>query len=70
MLPRRVRSSVSASGRMSGMVNSPDALGDDPCTVIGIRAIDELGEGLIEMEIAVGCSTALLQRADDRGEHS
>ena len=43
---------------MNGMVNSPDALGDDPCTVTGIRAINEPGEGLVELEITVGCSRA------------
>jgi hypothetical protein len=53
---------------MSGMVNSPDALGDDPCTVTGIRAIDESGEGLVEMEITVGCSRANLWK-DRPGEH-
>jgi hypothetical protein len=37
---------------MDGMVDSPDALGDDPCTVTGIRAIGESGEGLLEVEIA------------------
>ena len=40
------------------MVNSPDALGNDPCTVTGIRAINEPGEGLVELEITVGCSRA------------
>jgi hypothetical protein len=55
---RRFRSSVSGSGRMNGMVNSPDALGEDPCTVTGIRAIDESDEGLVEMEITVSCSRA------------
>lgn len=40
---------------MNGMVNSPDALGDDPCTVTGLRAIDEPREGLVELEITVGC---------------
>ena len=39
---------------MNGMVNSPDAPGGDPCTVTGIRAIDEPGEGLAELEITVG----------------
>ena len=43
---------------MNGMVDSPDALGDDPCTVTGIRAIDEPGERLVEVEITVGCSSA------------
>lgn len=38
------------------MVNSQDALSDDPCTVAGIRAIDERDEGLVELEITVGCS--------------
>jgi hypothetical protein len=58
MLLRRFRSSDSVAGRMNGMVNSPDALGDDPCTVAGIRAINEPGEGLVELEITVGCSRA------------
>jgi hypothetical protein len=53
---------------MSGMVNSPDARGDDPCTVTGIRAIDEPGEGLVEVEITVGCSRASLWK-DRPGEH-
>ena len=59
-----LQSSVSASGRMNGMVNFPDALGDDPCTVTGIRAIDEPDEGLVELEITVGCS-----RASPRKDH-
>jgi hypothetical protein len=58
MLLRRFRSSDSVAGRMNGMVDSPDALGDDPCTVTGIRAINEPGEGLVELEITVGCSRA------------
>jgi hypothetical protein len=45
-------------GRIDSMVDSPDALGDDPCTVTGIRAIGESGEGLVEVEITVGCSPA------------
>jgi len=53
---------------MNGMVNSPDAFGDDPCTVTGIRAIDEPGEGLVEMEITIGCSRAS-RRKDRPGEH-
>ncbi|MGH3180441.1 MAG: hypothetical protein ACRDOE_00805 [Streptosporangiaceae bacterium] len=53
---------------MNGMVNSPDAPGDDPCTVTGIRAIDEPGEGLVELEVTVGCSRASL-RKDRPGEH-
>ena len=68
MLPRHFRSSVSAPGRMNGMVNSPDALGEDPCTVTGIRAINEPGEGFVELEIAVGCSRASLWK-DRPGEH-
>ena len=68
MLPRHFRSSVRAPGRMNGMVNSPDAPGDDPCTVTGIRAIDEPGEGLVELEITVGCSRAGLWK-DRPGEH-
>jgi hypothetical protein len=56
--PRHLRCPVSASGRMNGMANSPDALGGDPCTVTGIRAVNEPGEGLVEMEITVGCSQA------------
>jgi hypothetical protein len=50
------------------MVNSPDALGDDPCTVTEIRAIDEPDEGLVELEITVGCSPASLWK-DRPGEH-
>ena len=46
---------------MNGMVNSPDGPGDDPCTVTGIRAIDEPGEGLAGLEITVGCSRASLR---------
>ena len=53
---------------MNAMVNSPDAPGDDPCTVTGIRAIDEPGEGLAELEITVGCSRASLWK-DRPGEH-
>jgi len=53
---------------MNAMVNSPDAPGDDPCTVTGIRAIDEPGEGLAELEITVGCSRASL-RKDRPGKH-
>jgi hypothetical protein len=68
MLPRHCQSPVSASGRMNGMVNSPDALGDDPCTVTGIRGIDEPGEGLVELEITVGCNRASLWK-DRPGEH-
>ena len=68
MLPRHSRSSVSGPGRMNGMVNSPDAPGDDPCTVTGIRAIDEPGEGLVELEITVGCNRASLWK-DRPGDH-
>jgi Sec-independent protein translocase protein TatA len=50
---------------MNGMVNSPDA---DPCTVTGIRAIDEPGEGLVEVEITVSCSRVSLWK-DSPGEH-
>ena len=53
---------------MNGMVNSPAAPGDDPCTVTGIRAINERGEGLVELEITVGCSRASLWK-DRPGEH-
>jgi hypothetical protein len=53
---------------MNGMVNSPDAPGDDPCTVTGIRAIDEPGEGLVELEVTVGCGRESL-RKDRPGEH-
>ncbi len=53
---------------MNDMVNSPDAPGDDPCTITGIRAIDESGEGLVEMEITVSCSRASLWK-DSPGEH-
>jgi hypothetical protein len=51
------------------MVDSPDALGDNPCTVTGIRAIDEPGEGLVEVEITVGCSSAVGLRQNRPGEH-
>ena len=68
MLRRLFRSPVSAPGRMNGLVNSPDAFGEDPCTVTGIRAINEPGEGLVELEIAVGCSRASLWK-DRPGEH-
>jgi hypothetical protein len=51
------------------MVDSPDALGDDPCTVTGIRAIGESGEGLVEVEITVGCSPAAGLWKDRPGEH-
>ena len=54
---------------MNGMAGSPDALGDDPCTVTGIRAIDEPGEGLAEVEITVGCSRAAGLWKDRPGEH-
>src|SRR5450631_833133 len=50
------------------MVNSPDAPGDDSCTVTGIRAIDEPGEGLVELEVTVGCSRSSLLK-DRPGEH-
>ena len=53
---------------MNGMASSPDGPGDDPCTVTGIRAIDEPGEGLAGLEITVGCSRASL-RKDRPGEH-
>jgi hypothetical protein len=53
---------------MNGMVNSPDTPGDDPCTVTGIRAIDEPGEELVELEITVGCGRASLWK-DLPGEH-
>jgi hypothetical protein len=53
---------------MSAMVNSPDVPSDDPCTITGIRAIDEPGEGLVELEITVGCSRANLWK-DRPGEH-
>ena len=56
MLLRLFRSSDNVAVRMNRIVNSPDALGDDPCTVTGIRAINEPGEGLVEMEITVRCS--------------
>jgi predicted dehydrogenase len=68
MLPRRLRSSVSGSGRMNDMVNSPDAPGDDPGTVTEIRVIDEPREGLVEVEITVSCSRASL-RKDSPSEH-
>ncbi len=53
---------------MSDMVDSPDALGDDSCTVNGIRVIDEPGEGLVELEITVGFGQASLWK-DRPGEH-
>jgi hypothetical protein len=53
---------------MNGMLNSPDARGADPCTVTGIRAINEPGEGLVELEITVGRSQASLWK-DSPGEH-
>jgi hypothetical protein len=68
MLPRHCQSPVSVSGRMNGMVTSWDALGGDPCTVTGIRAINEPGEGLVELEITVGCNQASLWN-DRPGEH-
>jgi hypothetical protein len=34
----------------------PAALGNDPCMVTGIRAINEPDEGLVELGIAVDCS--------------
>jgi hypothetical protein len=46
----------STSGGMSGMVSAQDVPGDDPCTIAGIRAIDERDEGLVELEITVSCS--------------
>jgi hypothetical protein len=53
---------------MNGMADSPDALGDEPCTVTGIRAINEPGDGLVELEITVGYSWASLWK-DRPGEH-
>jgi hypothetical protein len=53
---------------MNGMASSPDAPGGDPGTVTGIRAIGEPGEGLVEVEITVGCSRASLWQ-DRPGEH-
>ena len=53
---------------MNGMVNYPHALGGDPCTVAGIRAIDEPDEGHVELEITVDCGTAN-PRKDRPGEH-
>jgi hypothetical protein len=53
---------------MNGMVNSLAALADDPCTVTEIRAIDEPGEGLVELEITVGCDGASLWKGRP-GEH-
>jgi len=67
MMPLHFRSSVSAQGRMNGM-DCPDALGDDPCTVTGIRAINEPGEALVEVEITVSCSRASLWK-DSPAEH-
>jgi hypothetical protein len=60
--------SVSASARMNGMVNSPDAPGGDPCAVTGIRAIGEPDEGHVEVEITVRCIRASLWK-DRPGEH-
>ena len=54
---------------MNGMADSPDALGDDPSTVTGIRAIDEPGEGLVAVEITVGSSPAAGLWKDRPGEH-
>lgn len=53
---------------MNGMVNYPHALGGDPCTVAGIRAIDEPDEGHVELEITVDCGTTN-PRKDRPGEH-
>ena len=53
---------------MNAMVNSPDAPGEDPCTVTGIRAINEPAEGLVELEITVGRSRAGLWK-DSPAEH-
>ena len=53
---------------MNGMVSSPDDPGGDPCTVTGIRAVNEPGEGVVELEITVGCSRASLWK-DSPGEH-
>ena len=50
------------------MVDAPYAPGDDPCTVTGIRAINEPGEGLVEVEITVSCSRASLWK-DSPAEH-
>lgn len=68
MLPCHFRASVSASGRMNGMADAPDAPGDDPCTVTGIRAINEPDEGRVELEITVGRSQAGLWK-DSPAEH-
>jgi hypothetical protein len=54
---------------MNGMADSPDALGDDPCMVTGIRAIDEPGQGLVEVEITVGCSSGAGPWKGRPGEH-
>jgi uncharacterized protein YbaA (DUF1428 family) len=53
---------------MNGMASFPDAPGDDPCTVTGIRAINESSEGLIELEITISCSRAGRWK-DSPGEH-
>ena len=53
---------------MNGMVSSPDALDSDPCTVAGIRAVDEHDEGLVELEITVLCSPTSPWK-DRPGEH-
>jgi hypothetical protein len=54
---------------MDGMADSRDALGDDSFTVTAIRAIDEPSEGLVEVEITVGCDRAAGQWKDRPGEH-
>ncbi len=53
---------------MNGMVTSPDAPDDHPCTVTGIRAIDERDEGHVELEITVACTPASLWK-NRPGEH-
>lgn len=50
------------------MVNYRDARGGDPCTVAGVRAIDEPDEGHGELEITVDCGTTN-PRKDRPGEH-
>lgn len=45
-----------------------DALGDDPCRVAGIRAINERDDGLVELEITVACGPGSLWK-DQPGLH-
>src|SRR5271155_925606 len=65
---RRSETWVGASGRMNGIVDAPHGPGDDPCTVTGIGAINEPGEGLAEGEITVSGSRASRWQ-DSTAEH-